>query len=156
MAINDLIQQIPDHLSSLSKLEYLNFGVKNLTGSILAWIGKFSSLYVLNLCPDNLQGSLPTKLGSLSCLGIFQLYGNNPSGTIPPLIYNIFSINNFSVTENQLHGSLPLGVGLTLSNLQTFASNVNNFTGIVPVSLSNASQLQLLDFAQNGPTGAVP
>ena len=113
-------------------------------------------MYVLNLCPDNLQGSLPTKLGSLSCLGIFQLYGNNPSGTIPPLIYNIFSIYNFSVTQNQLHGSLPLDVGLTLSNLQTFASNVNNFTGIVPVSLSNASQLQLLDFAQNGATGTMP
>lgn len=129
MVVNDLIRQIPNHLCSLSKLEYLNLGVNNLTGSILARIGNFSSLYVLNLCLNNLQGSLPTILGSLSCLGIFQLWGNNLSCTIPPLIYNIFSIYNLSITQNQLHGSLALDVDLTYSNLQTFASNVDNFTG---------------------------
>ena len=58
------------------------------------------------------------------------------------IIFLPSSIYYFCVTQNQLHGSLP--------------PDVNSFTGTIPVSLSNASQLRLLDFAQNGLTGTVP
>ncbi|KAK7842125.1 putative receptor-like protein kinase [Quercus suber] len=142
--------------SSLSKLVNLSLGVNNLVGSIPAWIGNFSSLYILDLFRNSLQGSIPSELGFLSSLGKFQLYGNYLSGTIPSLIYNISSIYYFSVTLNQLHGSIPPDVGLTLPNLQIFAGAVNSFTGTIPASLSNASQLQVLDFSQNNLTGTVP
>jgi Leucine-rich repeat (LRR) protein len=153
---NKLVGQIPEQFSSLSKLVYLNLGVNNLTGTIPAWIGNFSSLHSLFLLRNNLQGSIPSELGRLSDLGIFTLFGNNLSGTIPPLIYNISSIYIFSVTQNQLHGSLPPDVGLTLPNLEYFTGGVNSFTGPIPVSLSNASRLDTLDFSENGLTGTVP
>jgi len=156
VSANKLVGQIPEQFSSLSKLVHLKLGSNNLTGTIPSWIGNFSSLSILNLHLNNLQGSIPSELGRLSGLGYFQLYGNNLSGTIPPLIYNISSIYYFSVTQNQLHGSLPPDVGLTLPNLEIFAGGVNSFTGPIPVSLSNASGLQLLDFAENGLTGMVP
>ncbi|KAK4583273.1 hypothetical protein RGQ29_026172 [Quercus rubra] len=156
VAYNNLVGQIPGHLSSLSKLVNLSLGVNNLVGSIPAWIGNFSSLYILDLFRNSLQGSIPSELGFLSGLGKFQLYGNYLSGTIPSLIYNISSIYYFSVTLNQLHGSIPPDVGLTLPNLQIFAGAVNSFTGTIPSSLSNASQLQVLDFSQNNLTGNVP
>ena len=80
---------------------------------------------------------------------------NNLSGVIPPLIYNVSSINYFYVTQNQLHGSLPPELGLTLPNLRQFAGGANSFTGPIPVSLSNAFQLQIFDLPQNGLTGTV-
>jgi Leucine-rich repeat (LRR) protein len=153
---NKLVGQIPEQFSSLSKLVYLKLGGNNLTGTIPAWIGNFSSLQMLALLLNNLEGSIPSDLGRLSSLGYLQLYGNNLSGTIPPLIFNISSIYYLSVTQNQLHGRLPPDVGVTLPNLEIFAGGVNSFTGPIPVSLSNASRLSVLDFAQNGLTGMVP
>jgi Leucine-rich repeat (LRR) protein len=153
---NKLVGQIPEQFSSLSKLVYLRLAANNLTGSIPAWIGNFSSLHSLSLAQNNLQGTVPSELGRLSGLGFFQLGENNLSGTIPPIIYNISSIYFFSVTQNQLHGSLPPDVGLTLSNLEIFYGAANSFTGPIPVSLSNASRLTVLDFSDNSLTGTVP
>ncbi|KAM3755131.1 hypothetical protein ACB098_02G017100 [Castanea mollissima] len=153
---NDLVGQIPDHLSSLSKLVNLSLAVNNLTGTIPAWIGNFSSLYVLGLYQNYFQGSIPGGLGRLSRLGFFSLSVNNLSGTIPHQIYNISSIYLFSVASNQLHGSLPTDVGFTLPNLRKFFGGGNYFTGPIPGSFSNASQLLALDLAENGLTGTVP
>jgi Leucine-rich repeat (LRR) protein len=156
VAFNHILGQIPDHLSSLSKLVTLRLSVNNLTGNIPAWIGNFSSLYILILSRNNLQGSIPSELGRLSSLGFFQLSLNNLSGTIPPQIYNISTIYLFSVVQNRLHGSLPPDVGLTLPNLQEFYGAENSFTGTIPLSLSNASNLSILEFSDNSLTGTVP
>jgi Leucine-rich repeat (LRR) protein len=153
---NKFVGQIPEQFSSLTKLVDLNLGVNDLTGTIPKWIGNFSSLHSLFLLRNHLDGSIPSELGRLSGLEVFQLYGNNLSGTIPPLIYNISSIYYFSVTQNQLHGSLPPDVGLTLPNLEIFFGAINSFTGPIPVSLSNASRLTVLDFSENSLTGTVP
>ncbi|XP_059667962.1 putative receptor-like protein kinase At3g47110 [Cornus florida] len=153
---NELDGSIPDQLSSLSKLLIVHLAVNNLTGTIPAWIGNFSSLLALSLARNNLYGRIPPELGRLSRLGFFQLYGNQLSGNIPLSIYNISSIFYFSVTLNQLNGQLPPDVGITLPNLEVFAGGVNNFTGVIPVSLPNASRLQVIDFAQNSLTGTVP
>ncbi|KAK9193480.1 hypothetical protein WN944_004177 [Citrus x changshan-huyou] len=124
---NDFIGQIPDQLISLTKLEIIRLGTSNLTGNIPAWVGNLSSLQVLLLARNNLHGSIPNELGQLSALGFFTLYENFISD-----------------------------VGLTLPNLKIFAGGVNYFTGSIPVSLSNASNLQVLDFAENGLTGTIP
>ncbi|KAM4116003.1 hypothetical protein ACJW30_02G017500 [Castanea mollissima] len=156
VSYNDLVGQIPDHLSSLSKLVNLSLGMNNLTGTIPAWIGNFSSLYVLILYWNYFQGSIPGGLGRLSRLGFFLLSENNLSGTIPHQLYNISSIYSFTLAGNQLHGSLPIDVGFTLPNLHRFLGGANYFTGPIPESFSNASQLLVLDLAENGLTGTVP
>ncbi|XP_050243931.1 putative receptor-like protein kinase At3g47110 isoform X2 [Quercus robur] len=156
VAYNNLVGQIPGHLSSLSKLVNLSLGVNNLTGNIPAWIGNFSSLNVLSLPRNNFHGSIPSELGHLSRLRFLRLSVNNLSNTIPPQIYNISFIYYFSVTDNQLHGSFPTDVGFTLPNLQIFYCGGNSFTGPIPKSLSNASQLRGLDLNGNSLTGIVP
>nr|XP_048323062.1 putative receptor-like protein kinase At3g47110 isoform X2 [Ziziphus jujuba var. spinosa] len=59
-------------------------------------------------------------------------------------------------TANQLYGNLPQDIGLTLPNLKVFAGGVNKLTGPIPISLSNCSALEVLDFAQNDLIGTVP
>uniref|UniRef100_A0A6N2MN85 non-specific serine/threonine protein kinase n=1 Tax=Salix viminalis TaxID=40686 RepID=A0A6N2MN85_SALVM len=99
----------------------------HLTGSIPSGIGNLTSLFTLRLLQNNLRGSIPNELGQLTRLGYFQLAWQ-----------------------------LPPNVGVILPALEVFAGGVNYFTGPIPVSLSNASGLQILDFAINGLTGGIP
>ncbi|WCJ28084.1 Leucine-rich repeat protein kinase family protein [Euphorbia peplus] len=153
---NNLIGEIPEQLQSLSKLVVLGLGENNLTGTIPSWIGNFSKLFSFSFALNNFHGNIPDELGKLSGLGFFQLFGNHLSGTVPSSIWNLSSMFYFSVTQNQLHGQLPADVGRRFPNLRIFAGGVNNFTGTIPVSLGNASKLQVIDFTQNGLTGTIP
>lgn len=58
--------------------------------------------------------------------------------------------------NNQLTGTLPVNIGLTLPNLQIFGFGGNNFHGEIPVSFSNASELQFLELAENKLSGHAP
>ncbi|XP_031253104.1 putative receptor-like protein kinase At3g47110 isoform X2 [Pistacia vera] len=153
---NEFNGQIPDEISSLLKLEILSLGRNNLTGRIPASIGNLSSLSVLSLGRNNLQGSIPEELGLLSDLTFFHVGANYLSGFVPSSIYNLSSIYFFSVASNQLQGELPSYVGLTLRNLEVFLGGVNNFTGNIPASLPNASNLQQIELGVNGFTGSIP
>ncbi|XP_048226158.1 putative receptor-like protein kinase At3g47110 isoform X2 [Ricinus communis] len=153
---NNLVGEVPEQLSSLSKLVVFAFGENNLTGTIPTWIGNFSSLFAISLAVNNFHGNIPNEFGRLKNLGFFQLYGNYLSGLFPSSIYNISSIYFFSVSQNQLHGRIPSDIGITLPKLRIFAIGANNFTGSIPVSFSNASELQVLDFSRNGFTGNFP
>nr|XP_028957507.1 putative receptor-like protein kinase At3g47110 [Malus domestica] len=75
---------------------------------------------------------------------------------VPSSIYNISSIEIFSVVSNQLHGELPPNLGTMLPNLVQFYCGANKFEGNIPISLSNASRLQVLELPQNDLSGTVP
>ncbi|CAN1838550.1 Receptor kinase-like protein Xa21 [Linum perenne] len=82
---------------------------------------------------------------------------NNLSGEIPASIFNLTSLTDLSFGLNyQLHGSLPWNLGLTLPHLENFDVAFNQFTGSVPPSLSNASDLVLLQIDKNNFTGSMP
>ncbi|XP_077237118.1 uncharacterized protein LOC143878763 [Tasmannia lanceolata] len=57
---------------------------------------------------------------------------------------------------NQSDIGLPSDIGLTLPNLKLFTVGLNQFTGPIPASLSNASRLTLLDVSDNYLSGSVP
>ena len=46
------------------------------------------------------------------------------------------------VPYHDFHGNLPIDVGLTLPNLKLIAVTENNFSGIFPTSITNASGLE--------------
>ncbi|KAL7238886.1 hypothetical protein ACSBR2_004896 [Camellia fascicularis] len=60
------------------------------------------------------------------------------------------------MTQNQIGGSRPLDLGITLTNLEFFAISGNQFTGSIPVSMSNMSSLAYLQAMENNLTGKVP
>ncbi|GMY12468.1 probable LRR receptor-like serine/threonine-protein kinase At3g47570 [Fagus crenata] len=152
---NNLSGSIPIELASLSKLEILGFHVNNLGGGIPPFIGNLSSLQVLSAAYNVLGGHIPDALGQLKSLKRLGLASNKLFGLIPPSLYNLSSIIIFSMPDNNLTGSLPTDLFLTLPHLQWFQIDGNQFTGSLPVSLANASELERFQVELNNFTGKI-
>ncbi|CAN1295329.1 Probable LRR receptor-like serine/threonine-protein kinase At3g47570 [Linum perenne] len=106
---------------------------------------------------NQLSGRVPDTLGRLQNLMQLDLTFNNLSGEIPTSIFNLSSLTDLWFGYNyKLHGSLPWNLGVTLPNLENFDVAANQFTGSVPPSLSNASNLIGLDLSGNQFTGTLP
>ena len=153
VGINNLVGSIPAELASLSKLEVLIFGNNNLTGRIPPFIGNFSSLQLFSVAKNVLGGDIPDAFGQLRSLNSLGLGENKLSGLIPLSLYNLSSIIVFSMPTNELSGSFPTELFLNLPLLQWFQIYDNQFTGSLPISLSNASELKFFEVDRNNFTG---
>ncbi|CAK9179474.1 unnamed protein product [Ilex paraguariensis] len=154
---NKLVGKIPMELGSLSKLEKFMGSNNNLTGIIPPPFGNLSSLFELYLYSNNLVGGIPKELGRLAKLEIIALSQNRLSGTIPPKIFNISSIAVIDFGVNQIKGDLTSLIGSTTPpHLKFLSIGANQFTGSIPISMSNMSNLEYLLLAHNKLTGKVP
>ena len=61
-----------------------------------------------------------------------------------------------STVVNRLKGSLLDNIGLTLPYLKYLSISTNKFFGPIPISLSNASRLEILGLSRNNFVGQVP
>ncbi|XP_030965907.1 LRR receptor-like serine/threonine-protein kinase EFR [Quercus lobata] len=153
---NNLVGEIPTKLGTLSKLRIFAIHKNSLTGIIPPSFGNLSSLEGFCAAYNNLGGSIPDSFGQLTKLKIFAVGSNRLSGTIPPLFFNISSITKIDVAVNQIQVHLPSDIGITLPNLETITVSKNQFIGSIPISISSASNLHILNLAKNKLTGKVP
>ncbi|KAB2597955.1 LRR receptor-like serine/threonine-protein kinase [Pyrus ussuriensis x Pyrus communis] len=106
---------------------------------------------------NNLGGIIPDIFGRLTNFNFLALDGNDLSGTIPSSVFNLSSLETFAVGLNyNLQGTFPSNLGNSCPSLQTFAISYNQFSGIIPVSISNASNLFELAIHKNQLRGEVP
>lgn len=75
---------------------------------------------------------------------------------IPPSIFNLSSFSLFSVSINKLQGTLPANLGIAFPSLEYLGLNANQFSGSIPGSISNASNLVHLAISENQLHGKVP
>ncbi|THG05219.1 hypothetical protein TEA_013664 [Camellia sinensis var. sinensis] len=87
---------------------------------------------------------------------MLQLSVNNLMGSIPTSIFNISPLQIMSLVLNNLSGNLPSNIGLWLPNLYAILLGGNKLTGIIPESISNASQLINLGLGVNAFMGPIP
>ncbi|CAN1295341.1 Probable LRR receptor-like serine/threonine-protein kinase At3g47570 [Linum perenne] len=154
---NELVGGLPWQFGLLSKLQYFSVRLNNLSRSIPFAFGNLSSLIAFDGGGNQLSGSIPDTLGRLKSLKELDLNDNNLSGEISDSIFNLSSLTDLWFGFNyKLHGSLPWNLGVTLPNLENFDVADNQFTGSVPPSLSNASNLVLLQLVSNNFTGSMP
>ncbi|XP_019173769.1 PREDICTED: probable LRR receptor-like serine/threonine-protein kinase At3g47570 [Ipomoea nil] len=152
LGMNNLTGRLPVELQSLSKLQSLFAEQNKLTGEIPTQYGNLSSLMVVRIIENNLQGAIPNSLGRLKNLRSIELCTNNLSGTIPMSMSNL-SIVDFDLQHNQLEGELPLNMSDTM---KFFSVGNNRFVGHIPLWLSNAPGLQVIQLNSNNFTGEVP
>ncbi|CAN1295322.1 Probable LRR receptor-like serine/threonine-protein kinase At3g47570 [Linum perenne] len=154
---NKLVGGLPWQLGLLSKLQYFYAHSNNLTGSIPFAFGNLSSLIVFDGGRNQLSGRVPNTLGRLNSLTELYLNFNNLSCEIPASIFNLTSLTLLSFGFNyQLHGNLPSDLGISLPNLEYFDVAYNQFTGSIPSSISNSTNLGLLEANNNYFTGSMP
>ncbi|THG18252.1 hypothetical protein TEA_017196 [Camellia sinensis var. sinensis] len=136
---NSFHDPIPQEMGRLFRLQTIEFSNNSFGGGIPNNLSRCLKLEWLNLIDNNLTGNIPAELGTLSRLGTLAL------GT-----------NKLSVADNQLEGNIPPDIGSTLPNLKFLYLFTTLFTGTLPTSLSNASELESIDFSQNDFSRTMP
>ncbi|KAB1220289.1 hypothetical protein CJ030_MR3G019035 [Morella rubra] len=153
---NTLTGRIPEEISHLTKLEVLKLGRNRLYGTIPPAISNLSSLTTIIFITNNLSGMIPSDIGRLQNLKELDLSLNNLSGIIPPSLYNISSLVNLEVASNKLWGEIPADIGLKVPNLLVFNFCFNMFTGKIPWSLHNLTNIKIIRMGYNLLEGTVP
>ncbi|KAH9669145.1 protein kinase domain-containing protein [Citrus sinensis] len=141
--------------SQFSQLENLVPEYNQLTGQLPPSIGNLSALQNIDIAGNRLHSRVPESLGQLRSLSFLDISENAFSGMFHSSIFNISSLELIYPLENRLEGSLPVNIGFSLPNLEDLSVRQNNYTGSLPHSLSNASNLQLLDLSLNHFSGQV-
>ncbi|XP_074576076.1 receptor-like protein 54 [Curcuma longa] len=150
------LEKIPAFLQNQGGISYLDLSNNSIPDAIPEWIWSIGdgNLGYLNLS-YNLFTSVEGPPGNLSMPSpmILDLHSNRLQGPVPLLpLYTIvldFSSNNFSsFIPNVLTFYLNYTVFLSLSN--------NSLTGEIPLSICNASFLQVLDLSNNNLRGSIP
>ncbi|XP_039169165.1 putative receptor-like protein kinase At3g47110 [Eucalyptus grandis] len=141
----------------------LNLDGRDLAGTVSPYIGNLSFLRYLNLANNSFHGFIPPEIGRLFRLENLILSHNALGGRskpadrwLPSALYNLSSLNTISLTLGLFSGSIRRDIGLLLPNLQILYLAVNQFTGPIPDSLSNVTNLAEIDFYGNNFTGHVP
>ncbi|XP_035545742.1 probable LRR receptor-like serine/threonine-protein kinase At3g47570 isoform X2 [Juglans regia] len=145
--------------SSLFKckdLQLLDLAINNFTGRILPNIVNLTMLTELYLDQNNFEGSIPSEIGNLQSLEYISAVINGFVGPIPSEIFNISTIQTISMGYNKFSGHLPSNMGLFLPKLRQLGLPENKLSGGIPNSISNASQLTLLDLSRNSLSGIIP
>ncbi|CAN1836899.1 Probable LRR receptor-like serine/threonine-protein kinase At3g47570 [Linum perenne] len=154
---NNFIGEIPPEIGRLHKLERLLIQNNSFGGAIPSNISGCFALTHFFVHNNKLVGGLPWLFGRLKSLMALSLNINNFSGEIPASIFNLSSLKDLWLGYNyQLRGNLPWNLGMSLPNLDNFDVAFNQFTGMPPPSLSNASNLILLQLYSNNFTGSMP
>jgi Leucine-rich repeat (LRR) protein len=107
---NSLSHCIPEELTNLQGLRFLNLSGNNLSCSIPQNIGSFKYLESLDLSLNNLSGAIPPSISSLLSLSKLNLSNNNLSGKIPT------GSQLQTLTEPSIYGNNPGLCGFPLDS----------------------------------------
>ncbi|CAI0443949.1 unnamed protein product [Linum tenue] len=156
VAFNSLAGEVPLQLCNLINLQLLSIPFNNLSGNFPSCFGNASSLQTISAARNEFVGGIPESLARLRDLGLISFGANRFSGSFPLQFFNSSSIHTISIIENQLTGILPPDIGFTLPNLVHLNVAYNNFSGRIPGSISNATNLQAFELGHNYFHGGVP
>ncbi|PRQ39014.1 putative non-specific serine/threonine protein kinase [Rosa chinensis] len=162
----------------LPSIQSLDISDNNLNGPLSASICVNSHhLYVLNLAVNYFSGDLPPGLGNCSSLHHLHLYDNDLTGGISESLVRLQNLTHLSIQSNKLSGMLSevgnlinlvhLDISINLfsraipdvfhglGRLQYFVAHSNNFSGQIPLSLSNSPTISMLNVRNNSLSGPI-
>ncbi|RDX92667.1 putative LRR receptor-like serine/threonine-protein kinase, partial [Mucuna pruriens] len=182
--LNQLTGRIPSFIGNLSSLTHLSVGSNKLEGDIPQEICRLKSLTFLVL-GGNKFGTLPSCLYNMSSLTLIAAPQIQFNGSLPPnMFHTLRNLQELDIGDNQISGSIPPSI-INASTLSILDISQNYFTGQVPSlemlqvlkylslsnnslgdnstnhlgflkSLTNCSELQMLDISYNNFHGQLP
>jgi Leucine-rich repeat (LRR) protein len=146
---NNLTGNIPESLANLSSLRVMSLGFNQLEGTIPSSLGNIIGLKSFELAFNYLSGEPPRSVYNLSSLEALQIQGNKLHGSIPAEIGSSFpNMSILSFSWNRFTGSIPASL-TNLTTLQRIELSMNRLRGRVPPALGRLQGLQLLYLFQN-------
>ncbi|KAJ4880109.1 Protein BRASSINOSTEROID INSENSITIVE 1 [Raphanus sativus] len=156
---NDFLGTIPPFLASCSLLESLALSANNFSGELpMDTLLKMTGLRTLDLSFNRFSGELPESLANLSAsLLTLDLSSNDFSGQILPSLCRSEnnSLRELYLQNNGFTGKIPP----TLSNCSELVSlhlSFNYLSGTIPSSLGTLSKLRDLKLWMNMLEGEIP
>ncbi|CDP18322.1 unnamed protein product [Coffea canephora] len=151
---NKLSSSLPEDLcSNLPAVQFVDLGNNLFSGNIPREIGNCTSFTNFYLSGNQLTGEVPMEIGNLFNMDRLALDNNSFTGRIPPIVFNILGIRGISLLCNNFSGNLPETIGIGLPSLEELYLGINNLSGVIPDSISNASKLTGLGLGQTIPNG---
>ncbi|XP_037482104.1 receptor kinase-like protein Xa21 [Triticum dicoccoides] len=146
---NNLVGNIPPDLGNLTSLLLLRLDVNNLTGSIPSSLGQLHVLQTICVNENDLSGEIPPSLYNISSMDIFQLAYNSLQGSLPSDIGVSFpNLVSLVIFGNYLQGQIPESIS-NCSYLSSIEIASNKFTGPIPASIGSLQNLEILAFSNN-------
>lgn len=147
---------IPSELANSAQLTNLSLVNCNLVGAVPDFLGTLPSLTALKLSYNRLSGEIPASFGE-SPLQILWLNdqdgGGGMTGSID-VIGKMASLTQIWLHGNQFSGIIPESIS-NLTSLKDLNLNRNQLVGLIPQSLASM-ELDSLDLSNNQLMGPVP
>ncbi|XP_010051570.3 putative receptor-like protein kinase At3g47110 [Eucalyptus grandis] len=152
---NQFEGNIPPILTQCQNLEVMSLARNKLTGGIPREFGTFPKLQQLNFSSNDLRGQIPSFLGNISTLRVIKLANATLTGSIPLALFNR-SLTWVNLKDNYLSGSLPSNLCYRWPNIQILILRQNQFSGLLPKTLTQCKELIILWLAYNSFQGSIP
>ncbi|CAL8165729.1 unnamed protein product [Prunus armeniaca] len=146
------LRRFPDFLRNQFNLSYLDLSQNQIHGEMPNWIWRLNSLYELNLSRNSLVTLEGPFLNLTSNKTMLDLHSNQLQVQFPLFSkfasYLDYSRNNFSST-------IRTDIGDFFTYTVFFSLSSNKFHGIIPDSICNAPNLEVLDLSNNSLSGMI-
>lgn len=151
---NKLNGSIPRSISKLMNLTYLDFSSNDLTGIVdFDMFKNLKKLRCVDFSTNLLHGKLPILPSSIF---IFMISDNRLSGEIPFMICNLTFFEILDISNNSLSGTIPPCLGNFTKFLSVMDLQMNSFHGMTPETFAKGNWFRTLAFGSNQLEGILP
>ncbi|XP_050225991.1 probable LRR receptor-like serine/threonine-protein kinase At1g74360 [Mercurialis annua] len=147
---------LPKEVSNCKSLIIFNVWGNKFNGEIPSEIGLISSLEGLFLGNNNFSQVIPESLLNLSRLAFLDLSKNNFGGDVQKIFGRFTQVKFLVLHGNSYTGGLYTSGILKLQNIVRLDLSHNDFSGPLPVEVSQMPRLKYLILAFNRFNGSIP
>ncbi|KAJ7350213.1 hypothetical protein OS493_037733 [Desmophyllum pertusum] len=160
LAFNKLSGKIPGeilvNMESLVVIQLCCQMGEGLTGEIPKDIGNLTELRILSFGENKLYGSIPKSIAKLKKLWFLDLKTATYLNSGFENLFNLSSLRYMHLSLAGLNGTLPDEFGLYFPEMRECRLPGNHFTGNIPSTMGNMTNLRTLNLARNHLSGQIP